>query len=214
MFGFFSLCQVAGIGDTLEIQYIVSCCGIYNIMNKIVELNTESQLHEGRSVTAVAEDSKYLDHLKKINDIYYDQIRIADQKAAYIFTFMLAFLVSSAEARSVFRLQRLLESEPLVAALSIFFAAGAVVTLVSAVLVVLPRHVRSSTSLYWKGWATNRSSLLDARGAGDSAYLFGQYLENVDNLAAVNRSKYRFVAIAFRGLMAVILAYLTLLLMA
>ncbi|QDZ02627.1 hypothetical protein FQ775_20890 [Nitratireductor mangrovi] len=183
-------------------------------MNKIVELNTESQAHEGRSVTPVTDDSKYLDHLKKINDIYYDQIRIADQKAAYIFTFMLAFLVSSAEARSVFRLQRLLESEPLVAALSIFFAAGAVVTLVSAVLVVLPRHVRSSTSLYWKGWATNRSRLLDARGTGDPAYLFGQYLENVDNLAAVNRSKYRFVAIAFRGLMAVILAYLTLLFMA
>ncbi|MGO7624448.1 hypothetical protein ACC687_41745, partial [Rhizobium ruizarguesonis] len=34
----------------------------------------------------------FSDHIKKINDIFYDQIKISDQKADYIFTFMLAFL--------------------------------------------------------------------------------------------------------------------------
>ena len=33
---------------------------------------------------------QYLVHLEKINSVYYDQIKIADQKAAFIFTFMLA----------------------------------------------------------------------------------------------------------------------------
>ena len=51
-------------------------------------------------------DSEYFDHIKKINDIFYDQIKISDQKAAYIFTFMLAFLVSSSEVRAVFSLAR------------------------------------------------------------------------------------------------------------
>ena len=54
-----------------------------------------------------AEDGRqYLAHLERINSVYYDQIKIADQKAAFIFTFMLAFLVSSAEGSSVFRIER------------------------------------------------------------------------------------------------------------
>ena len=49
---------------------------------------------------------QYVAHLEKINTVYYDQIKIADQKAAFIFTFMLAFLVSSAEGSSVFKMER------------------------------------------------------------------------------------------------------------
>ncbi|MGO7704525.1 hypothetical protein ACC718_38235, partial [Rhizobium ruizarguesonis] len=54
----------------------------------------------------------YFDHIKKINDIFYDQINISDHKAAYIFTFMLAFLVSSSDVRSVFSLARYVSGTP------------------------------------------------------------------------------------------------------
>jgi Family of unknown function (DUF5706) len=153
----------------------------------------------------------YLDHLKKINDVFYDQIRIADQKAAYIFTFMVAFLVSSAEGQAVFKVDRYQSGEPVVLLLSGLFALATVVTLVAAILVVLPRHVTTSTSLYWAGWPSNRVSLVAAKESSDPSYLFEQYLTNVDTLSAINRSKYRYVNLAFRGLLVVVVAYVLLL---
>lgn len=158
-----------------------------------------------------ADGRQYLDHLKKINDIYYDQIRIADQKAAYIFTFMIAFLISSAEGRQVFRLERYQSGEPVAIALSALVGLAVIVSLVSAILVVLPRHVTASTSLYWGGWPANRGAFMEAREGCDPGYLFDQYLTNVDTLSAINRSKYRYVGMAFRGLMAMVVGYVLLL---
>lgn len=155
--------------------------------------------------------SQYLDHLKKINDIFYDQIRIADQKAAYIFTFMLAFLVSSAEGRGVFKIERYQGGEPVLIVLSAVLATAVVVSLASAILVVLPRHRTESTSLYWGGWPVNRQKFVAARDSVDQAYLFEQYLGNVDNLSAINRAKYRFVGLAFRGLLVAVMSYVLLL---
>jgi hypothetical protein len=157
------------------------------------------------------DDKQYLDHLKKINDVFYDQIRIADQKAAYIFTFMIAFLISSAEGRQVFRLERYQAGEPIAIVLSALLGVAVLVSLVSAILVVLPRHVTSSTSLYWSGWPSRRSAFMVAKEGGDQAYLFNEYLTNVDTLSAINRSKYRYVALAFRGLMATVVGYVLLL---
>lgn len=154
----------------------------------------------------------YLDHLKKINDVFYDQIRIADQKAAYIFTFMIAFLVSSAEGRGVFTLGRYIGGDPLVIVFSAALAVSAIVAMVSAILVVLPRHRTTSTSLYWGGWPTNREAFLSAHLAGDNPdYLFREYLGNVDNLSAINRSKYRHVGLAFRALIVTVVSYVLLL---
>ncbi|MCV3242583.1 Pycsar system effector family protein [Mesorhizobium sp. ZC-5] len=160
---------------------------------------------------ASPDDRQYLDHLKKINDVFYDQIRIADQKAAYIFTFMIAFLISSAEGRQVFRLDRYQSGEPVAIVLSALVGIAVIVALVSAILVVLPRHVTSSTSLYWGGWAANRTAFMKARESGSADYLFDEYLTNVDTLAAINRSKYRYVGMAFRGLMAMVVGYVLLL---
>src|SRR5262249_9049151 len=141
-----------------------------------------------------ADAREYLVHLEKINSVYYDQIKIADQKAAFIFTFMLAFLVSSAEGSSVFKMQRYMgDNWPLM--ISSAFLAGAVaISLVSAILVVLPRHRAKSTSLYWGGWKANREMFIAAHDARDPNYLFNEYLSNVDNLAMINRSKYRHVS--------------------
>jgi hypothetical protein len=156
-------------------------------------------------------DQQYLDHLKKVNDVFYDQIRIADQKAAYIFTFMVAFLVTSAEGRGAYKLERYLSGEPITIILSGVLALAVLVSIVSAILVVLPRHREVSASLYWGGWASHRNEFLAARETGDTAYLAGQYLTNVDNLAAINRQKYRFVAWAFQGLLVAVIAYCLLL---
>jgi len=156
-------------------------------------------------------DAAFLDHAKKMNDVFYDQIRIADQKAAYIFTFMLAFLVSSAEGRGVFRLQRYQTDDVVIILLSALLAAAVVFSLVSAILVVLPRHRPTSTSLYWGGWPSHRQTFMEAREKGDTAYVFDQYIGNVDNLSAINRSKYRFVGFAFRGLLVTVVAYVLLL---
>lgn len=174
--------------------------------------STLPEVVEEEAAAEPAEPKLYLDHLKKINDVFYDQIRIADQKAAYIFTFMIAFLVSSAEGRGVFTLNRYLHSDPLVIIFSAALAISAIVSMVSAILVVLPRHRTTSTSLYWGGWPTNREAFLAAHNGGDNPdYLFREYLGNVDNLSAINRSKYRHVGLAFRGLIVTVVSYVLLL---
>jgi hypothetical protein len=57
-------------------------------------------------------ENGYIEHIKRINDVFYDQIKISDQKAAYIFTFMLAFLATSTEGRAVFTLENYAQLSP------------------------------------------------------------------------------------------------------
>lgn len=153
----------------------------------------------------------FLEHLKKINDVFYDQIRIADQKAAYIFTIMVAFMITSAEGRGAFRLERYLTGEPVSMVISGVLALAFTVTLCSAILVVLPRRLPTSTSLFWGAWDGHRKRFLDARERDDPGYLFEEYLGNVDNLAIIAASKYRFVGLAFRALLVGVIAYALLL---
>lgn len=158
-----------------------------------------------------AEPGQFIDHLKKVNDIYYDQIRLADQKAAYIFTFGLAFLVTSAEARGVFGLKRYMEGTLAASLLSGLLGIAILVSMVAAISVVLPRRGSRITSLYWGGWLGAREELLAARQTLDPDYLFEQYLGNVDALAAINRGKYRAVGLAFRSLIIAVVSYVLLL---
>jgi hypothetical protein len=164
-----------------------------------------------KSLEQIVEESHYLDHLKKVNDVFYDQIRIADQKAAYLFTFMLAFLVSSADGRGVFSAERY-QSEPWPLALaSAILGIAVLTTLFSAIMVVLPRNAANGTSLYWGSWRDTRAGFLEADRTGDPEFLTREYLGNVDNLSAIARRKFMFVGIAFRGLMVAIVAYVLLL---
>jgi hypothetical protein len=153
----------------------------------------------------------YFDHIKKVNDIFYDQIKISDQKAAYIFTFMLAFLVTSSEGREVFTWGRYTQGTPQGILFSGVLAVASVVSVLSAILVVLPRHVNSSTSLFWGAWPKHRDDFREAAARRDTAYLFGQYMENADILSVIARGKYRCVTYAFRGLMVTVVAYVLLL---
>jgi hypothetical protein len=163
------------------------------------------------SPSAEGVGSEYFDHIKKINDIFYDQIKISDQKAAYIFTFMLAFLVTSSEVREAFTWGRYVDRTPQGILFSGLLAIASVFSILSAIMVVLPRHVNTSTSLFWGAWTKHRDSLREAAVRRDEGYLFQQYVENADVLSTIARSKYRCVTYAFRGLMVTVVAYVLLL---
>lgn len=158
-----------------------------------------------------ARGTEYFDHLKKVNDIFYDQIKIADQKAAYIFTFMIAVTISSADGRAAFQWQRYSEGDLPLAIFSGLMAITTVFSLIAAIIVVLPRRVGRTTSLFWGGWDTNRAALLEASKRNDPDFLVNEYLGNIDNLSVIAKAKYRFVSLAFRGLIAMVLAYVLLL---
>ncbi len=164
------------------------------------------------SSMSTGETSKeYFDHIKKINDLFYDQIKISDQKAAYIFTFMLAFLVSSSEGRGVFSSDHYNQGLSMALA-SALLAVGCVFSICTAILVVLPRRAKAVTSLFWGDWPRQRDVFSQAAHRADVEYLFDQYLRNADTLADIARRKYRFVTMAFRGLFVTVLAYVILLL--
>jgi hypothetical protein len=153
----------------------------------------------------------YLEHLKKINDVFYDQIKIADQKAAYIFTFMLAFMISSSEGRMAFQWQRYIEAQFPLVLFSGCMAVAATFTLVSAIVVVLPRRGLRSTSLFWGGWDANRTALIAAGERNDPTFLYQEYLGNIDTLSIIAKAKYHFVSLAFRGLIVLVISYVLLL---
>lgn len=154
---------------------------------------------------------EYFNHVKKINDVFYDQVKISDQKAAYIFTFMLAFLVTSSEVRNVFTVARYFERDLLINALSALLALASTLSILSALLVVLPRHIKTSSSLFWGTWPMHRPLLEQAAEKADINYLFNEYMRNADVLSLIARQKYRFVGFAFRGLIATVLIYVMLL---
>lgn len=157
---------------------------------------------------------EYFNHVRKINDVYYDQIKISDQKAAYIFTFMLAFLVSSAEGRNVFSWSRYSEGSWIEIILSGALALASVWSILSAIMVVLPRKAQQSTTLFWGTWPQHRPIFEQAAQHSDIGYLFKQYLDNADVLSLIASQKYKLVSYAFRGLMVTVIAYVLLLLLA
>lgn len=181
-----------------------------SVQNKAVEEIVGVAAAEN-ALEQIVEKSHYLDHLKKVNDVFYDQIKIADQKAAYLFTFMLAFLVTSADGRGVFKAETYSTGSWPYAVISAVMGLSVMVTLISAILVVLPRTAADGTSLYWGAWSDNRAAFLEANSSGDPEFLTREYLGNVDNLSKIARRKFLFVNTAFRGLLVAVIAYVCLL---
>ena len=153
----------------------------------------------------------FLQHLTEANRIFADQIKTADQKAAYVFTFLLAMLVWSSETRRAFDWANLAQASPLRFAIGAALSASIVTALVSAVLVVAPRSRPGRSLFFWGAWPAAGERLVAARAAGDEAFLFDEYLENTRTLAAICRSKYRTVTVALRALLCTIIAYAALL---
>src|SRR3546814_19547743 len=94
----------------------------------------------------------YTDYLKTINQTLYDQIKTADQKAAYIFTFLIALLVWSTEVRKVFLWMDTTEWFTPVWAISILLVTSLTFATVCASLVLLPRNRKGGVPRYWGAW--------------------------------------------------------------
>jgi hypothetical protein len=149
----------------------------------------------------------HLQHLAEANRVFADQIKIADQKAAYIFTFLLALMVWSAETRKAFSWHRLQEAGPVVTLTSLLLATAIIIALFTAICVVLPRSRAGRTVLFWGAWPEAGDRLVIARRAGDEDFLFQDLLVNTRTLAAIAAAKYRMVYVAFRALLVTVAAY-------
>ncbi|TFF27827.1 hypothetical protein E3C22_05085 [Jiella endophytica] len=154
---------------------------------------------------------RHLSHLVEANRNFAEQIRSADQKAAYIFTFILALVVWSAETRRSFSFDHLGTTGffNLLASLVLMGAVGT--ALVAAVCVVLPRSRPGTSVFFWGAWPEAGKALADARKRGDLEFIYQDYLHDTENLAAICKSKYRCVAIAFRAMSVVFAAYIAVL---
>lgn len=144
--------------------------------------------------------NEHLDYLKTINNTFYDQIKAADQKAAYILTFLFVLLIWSSDMRQVFFWVNIDKGLSLRWVLSLLQVVALAVALVSAILVLLPRDKEGGGALYWNAWPQARQALDQALQSDDKNYVTEQYLNNVANLSALCRRKYRMVGLAFRGL--------------
>jgi hypothetical protein len=153
----------------------------------------------------------HFEHLKEVNRTFYDQVKIADQKAAYIFTFLIALLIWSSEAKRVFTPGHYEGASPLSMTLSLVVAVSLLICLASAILVVIPRKVGGGTSLFWGSWAARAEPLRKAAETDDIAMLADEYRGNIANLAAICRAKYLWAGIALKSLAVAVIGYLLLL---
>jgi hypothetical protein len=153
----------------------------------------------------------YLQHLTEANRIFADQIKVADQKAAYVFTFLLAMLVWSSETRRAFNWMHLAEVPLLTLAVSIALVVSVIIALISAILVVLPRSRPGRSLLFWGAWPEAGDRLVAARLSDDNDFIFDEYLQNTRTLAMICRAKFQTVAISLRALVCAVVAYTLLL---
>lgn len=149
----------------------------------------------------------YIDYLKTINTTFYDQIKAADQKAAYILTFLFVLLIWSSDMRQVFFWVNVDKGISLRWALSLVQVIALAVALVSAILVLLPRDAHGGVALYWNAWPDARQSLTAAMQSDDKDFLTEQYLVNIESLASICRKKYFMVGLSFRGLIGALVCH-------
>lgn len=114
-------------------------------------------------ISCAAVASGYLDHIRKINEIFYDQLKASDQKAAYIFTIMLAFLATAPTDRLLSAGVGHSVGSGIEAGMAALFVIASGLSLAAAILAVLPRHVAKSTSLFWGDWSRHRDILAEGR---------------------------------------------------
>lgn len=157
---------------------------------------------------------EYIDYLKNINSTFYDQIKAADQKAAYILTFMFVLLIWSSDMRQVFFWANVDKGVSLRWVLSLLQVLSLGTALVCAILVLLPRDAHGGVALYWNAWPQAREAVIQAMAANDRDFLVEQYLSNVVSLSSICRKKYRMVDWAFKALIAALTCHVAILLVA
>lgn len=154
---------------------------------------------------------EYTDYLKTINQTFQDQIKTADQKAAYILTFLIALLVWSADMRKIFFWMNRADALTLKWVLSLVLVLALSFALICAVLVLVPRNRAGGVALYWAAWPSAGEKLARAAQANDLQFIVTEYTVNLEHLADICRRKYRCVGFAFRGFIIALICHLALL---
>ena len=150
---------------------------------------------------------RYLEYLEKANAVFADQIKTADQKAAYVLTVVLALLVSSADVRAAFKLSTYLEKPFHVVVISGALSLALMVTFIAGIVVVLPRIRPGRSVLYWGAWPGAGKRLTDAREVDRTDFIFDEYYQSTQTLAAICLAKYRMLRRAFEALLVAALAF-------
>jgi hypothetical protein len=135
-----------------------------------------------------------------------DQVKTADQKAAYVWSFLVAILIFwSQDVKKGFIWISSPQFFTLQWTLSLLFTAALFFTIVCATLIVLPRVRPSQVSLFWGAWpaAGDRLKNLDADSATE--FVADEYMQNIETLATICKSKFRFVGYAQLGLIATVM---------
>jgi hypothetical protein len=157
-------------------------------------------------------DSTTIDFLKTIHQTFHDQLKTADQKAAYVFTFLVAIVIFwSSGLKTGFTNVTLSDLISLRWILTSCFAGALCFTIACAALVILPRARPSEAALFWGAWPAAGDKVMDIPEFMASHFVVNEYIKNVGNLAAICRHKYRYVGLAYRGLSVTILLHILIL---
>ena len=148
----------------------------------------------------------YLEHLRAINATFADQLKVVDQKAAYVFTFLVAMMIWSQQVRSHF--SRVLKPAlTLDWGLSFLLAGSLTCAALASILVVVPRFVQSDGPLFWGAWPEAGARLEAERSAFDERRMADTYRRNAESLAELCATKYRLVRCSYRSLLLGVGAY-------
>jgi hypothetical protein len=157
-------------------------------------------------------DSAIIDYVKTINQTFYDQVKTADQKAAYVFTFLVAILIFwSSDIKKGLGGIVLSDLISLRWFLTFCFAAALCFTIACAALVIFPRVRPSNVALFWGAWPAAADRLRNVPDFTASHFVVEEYIENIYHLAAICQHKYQYVSFAYRGLLATILFHISIL---
>jgi hypothetical protein len=157
-------------------------------------------------------DSTVIDFVKTIHQTFHDQLKTADQKAAYVFTFLVAILIFwSADIKKGFAGVALSDLISLRWILTFCFAGALCFTIACAALVILPRGRPSKVALFWGAWPAAADKVRNVPEFMSSHFVVDEYIENIHHLAAICQHKYRYVGLAYRGLSATILFHISIL---
>ena len=176
------------------------------------EISNVTQLRDAAAGDAAEQASpgsseRYVEHLKSINATFYDQVKFVDQKAAYVFTFLVAMTIWSQDVKAHFA-QVTEPAADFSWLLSVCLSGSLVVSAISAILVVVPRNRRGGNALYWGAWPEAGARLAAGRSMADLGPIADDYEANVRNLAAICREKYRMARLSYLGLMGAVISYL------
>jgi hypothetical protein len=146
--------------------------------------------------------------LRTIHQVLADQVRMADQKATYIFSFITAILIFwSADLKRGFSFIVSAQSISLVWLLSVAFVVALAGTIVCATLIVVPRAGPSQSSLFWGAWPAAGKKLRHIKGEVND-FIADEYFQDIESLARICRAKFRFVGLAQGGFVCTILLHI------